>query len=68
VAEGDTNETTFRREEEQDDQEDDGGLYISYDFKEKSGQFVRLETYLNLHVVHTYRKGPVLRGDFVSAF
>jgi len=38
--------------------------HISYDnhFKEKSGQVVRLETYLNL--VRTYRKRAVLKGEF----
>lgn len=67
MAESDTDETTSRGEERQNDEEDDGGLYshpYSYDndFKDKSGQVVRLGTYLNL--VHTYRKSAVLKGEF----
>jgi hypothetical protein len=38
--------------------------HISYDnhFKEKSGQVVRLETYLNM--VHTYRRRAFLKGEY----
>ena len=44
--------------------------HISYDyyFKEKSGQIVRLKTYLNLHVVHTYSKGAALKGEICFCF
>jgi hypothetical protein len=44
--------------------------HISYDylFKEKSGQILRLKTYLNLHVVHTCSKGATLTGEICFRF